>query len=80
MVLLEWSGVGYLVPDQPVAVGALLAAWGGAVVEVVLLAHVTAGPNEAGSTLAAAVLLALCRLRSLWVTVAGCERGQKVRG
>lgn len=76
---LKWGRVGYLVPDQAIAVGALLTARGGAVVEVVLLAHVTASPYETRATLTAAVLLALGRLGALWVTVAGCERGQKVK-
>ena len=67
---------GYLVPDQAIAVGALLAARRGAVVEVVLLAHVAAGSYETWAALTAAVLLALRRLGALRVTVASCGRSK----
>lgn len=49
----------YLVPDKTVAVGTLLAARNGAVVEVVLLTHITASTNEAWATLALAAVSAL---------------------
>lgn len=67
----------YLVPDETVAVGTLLAARNGAVVEVVLLAHITATTDEAGATLAAAVVSALSRPGALGVAVAGCEKRQR---
>lgn len=51
----------HLVPNQAIAGGALLATRHGAIVEVVLLAHVAAGPHEAGPTLAAPVILTLTR-------------------
>lgn len=64
----------YLVPDQAVAGRALLAPWHRAVVEVVLLTHVTAGAYKTWPTLAAAVVLALTRLGAFGVAIAGCKR------
>lgn len=73
MVLLDSS---YLVPDETVAVGTLLAAGNGAVVEVVLLTHIAASTDEAGATLAPAVVSALSHPGALGVAVAGCEKRQ----
>lgn len=70
----------HLVSDQTVAGRTLLAARGRAVVEVVLLTHVTASSDEAGPTLAASVLLTLTRLGALWVAVAGWGWRGKHRG
>lgn len=64
----------YLVPDETVAAGTLLAARNGSVVEVVLLAHITSSTNKAGTALAPAVVSALRHPGSLGVAVAGCQK------
>lgn len=69
----------YLVPDETVAVGTLLAARNGAVVEVVLFTHITASTDEAGATLATAVISALSHLGAFRVAVTGCETRQRYK-
>lgn len=64
----------YLVPDETVTVGTLLAPRNGAVVEVVLFTHIAAITNEAGATLTTAVISALSTPGTLRVTVTGCEK------
>lgn len=70
----------YLVSDQAVTVGTLLATRCGAVVEVVLLTHVTASSHKAWETLTTTVFLALSRLRAFWVTVTSCKNKPMVNG
>lgn len=62
----------YLILYQSVTRGAFLAAGPGPIVEIVLLAAVTAISHEAFPAFTAAVIFALERERPLRVTVTGC--------